>query len=110
IAPALHVLFASSRKHDSEAVDALIKKFGYKGYLVLDAATIYDYLFPNGDIIEVGCWSHCRRYILKTLASEPTLANEALTLIAELFMIERSSRTHRRRSGRSNVTSTPNRS
>jgi transposase len=89
LAPGLHVLFAFSRKHDSEAVDALIKKFGYKGHLVLDAATIYDHLFEDGTIIECGCWAHCRRYFLKTLTSEPELANEALTLIAELFMIER---------------------
>lgn len=89
LAPTLHVLFAFSRKHNSEAVDALIKKFGYEGYLVLDAATLYDHLFEDGKIIECGCWSHCRRYFLKTLSSEPTLALEALTLIAELFMIER---------------------
>ncbi len=52
-------------------------------------ATIYDHLFERGDIIEVGCWSHCRRDFLEALASEPKPVNEALTLIAELFMIER---------------------
>lgn len=89
IAPGLHVLFAFSHKHDSDAVDELIKKFGYKGYLVVDAHAVYDHLFVTGEIVECGCWCHCRKYYLETLSSEPVLANEALVLIRELFMIER---------------------
>jgi transposase len=89
IAPGLHVLFAFSHKHDGDAVDELIIKYGYKGYLVVDAHSVYDHLFRGGDIIECGCWSHTRRYWLDTLSSEPVLANEALVLIKELFMIER---------------------
>jgi transposase len=89
VAPGLHVLFAFSHKHDSDAVDTLIKKLGYKGHLVVDAHSVYDHLFTDGTIIECGCWSHCRRYFCKTLTSEPQLANEALALIRELFLIER---------------------
>lgn len=90
IAPGLHVLFAFSHKHDGKAVDEiLVKKLKYKGKLVLDAHSVYDHLFVDGTVIECGCWSHCRRYYLDTLGSEPELANEALTLIGELFMLER---------------------
>jgi transposase len=31
---------------------------GYKGYLVADAATVFDHLYTPGDIVEVGCWCH----------------------------------------------------
>ena len=53
IAPERHVLYRYSHKHDSDAVDVLLA--GYKGYLVADAATVYDHLYTNGDVIEVAC-------------------------------------------------------
>jgi hypothetical protein len=43
----------------------------------------------GGDIIEVGCWAHARRYFFKTLESEPERAHQALALIGELLRIER---------------------
>lgn len=89
VAPELHVLFAFSHNHNGDAVDALIKKYGYQGPLVVDAHVVYDHLFEDGSIVECGCWAHTRRYWLKTLTSEPELANQALALIGELFMIER---------------------
>ena len=60
VAPGRHVLYRYSHKHDSEAVDHLLA--GYKGYLVADAATVYDHLYSSGHVIEVGCMAHCRRY------------------------------------------------
>ncbi|MCA9710346.1 MAG: IS66 family transposase [Myxococcales bacterium] len=87
IAPDLHVMFGFSAKHDNKAIDALLA--GYHGYLVADAHSVYDHLFTDGTIIEVGCWSHCRRYFYKALSSEPERAREALALIGELFAIER---------------------
>jgi hypothetical protein len=38
---------------------------GFKGYLVADAHTVYDHLYTSGDVVEVGCWAHCRRYFFK---------------------------------------------
>jgi transposase len=43
----------------------------YKGYLVADAHSVYEHLYRTGDVIEVACWSHCRRYFFKALESDP---------------------------------------
>jgi transposase len=86
-APEKHVLFGFTPKHNSAAVDALIG--GYKGYLVADAHSVYNHLYRDGDVVEVGCWAHARRYFFKALDTEPALAKEALTLIGGLFAIER---------------------
>jgi transposase len=87
IAPGRHVLYRYSPRHDANAVDAMLA--GYKGYLVADAHAVYDHLYRGGDVIEVGCWAHARRYFFKALESEPERARQALALIGELFRIER---------------------
>ena len=87
IAPERHVLYAYSAKHDKKAVDRMLA--GYRGYLVADAHAVYDHLYRGGDVIEVACWAHARRYFFKALESEPDRAREALALIGELFRIER---------------------
>jgi len=87
VAPERHVIFSYSPRHDSAGVDLLLA--GYEGYLVADAHSVYDHLYANGKVIEVGCWAHLRRYFFKTLGSEPERAREALALIGELFAIER---------------------
>ena len=87
VAPGTHVIYGYSKKHDSAAVDKLLA--GYKGYLVADAHAVYDHLFASGDVVEVGCWAHVRRYYFKALESDPERARVALGLIGELFRIER---------------------
>src|SRR5215831_19135221 len=87
VAPERHVLYAYSSRHDSAAVDRMFA--GYKGYLVADAHAVYDHLFRSGDVVEVGCWAHCRRYGWKALTSDPERARHMLVLIGELFRIER---------------------
>jgi transposase len=87
VAPERSVLFAYSPRHDGAAVDRLLA--GYQGYLVADAHSIYDHLYREGQVVEVGCWAHCRRYFFRALETEPEQAREALTLIGELFRIER---------------------
>lgn len=87
VAPALHVLFGYSPRHDSAGVDKLLA--GYQGYLVADAHAVYDHLFAEGKVVEVGCFAHARRYFYKALGSEPERAREALAMIGALFQIER---------------------
>ena len=87
VAPERHVLYQYSPRHDSAAVDRLLG--GYKGYLVADAHAVYDHLYRTGDVVEVSCWSHARRYHWKALESDPERARQALALIGELFRIER---------------------
>jgi transposase len=87
VAPGRHVLYGYQPKHDSDAVDALLK--GYKGFLVADAHTVYDHLYASGDVLEVGCWAHARRYWFKSLDTDGTRARHGLSLIQELFKFER---------------------
>ena len=87
VAPELHVLFRFTPRHDSAAVDELLA--GYRGYLVADAHAVYDHLYANGEVTEVSCWAHSRRYYYKSLASDPERARVALSIIGALFKIER---------------------
>jgi transposase len=87
VAPQRHVLFGYQPQHDSAAVDALLA--GYKGLLVADAHAVYDHLYLTGDVIEVGCWAHARRYGFKALDTDSTRARHGLSLIQALFLFER---------------------
>jgi hypothetical protein len=42
-------------------------------------------------VVEVGCWSHCRRYFFESLSTDPEPARTALAYIQGLFQIERKS-------------------
>ncbi len=87
VAPGRHVLFEYTRDHSSDAVDDVLA--GYQGYLVADAHVVYDHLYATGDIVEVNCWAHARRYFFKALSSDPARAKVALGFIGALFRIER---------------------
>jgi transposase len=87
VAPEKHVLFRYSKRHDSAAVDELL--CGYRGYLVADAHSVYEHLFRDGNVIEVGCWAHSRRYVFKALPTDPERSKVALSHMAALFAIER---------------------
>jgi transposase len=87
VAPQRHVLFGYQKEHDSAAVDALLE--GYKGFLVADAHSVYEHLYLTGEVLEVGCWAHARRYWFKALDTDGTRARHGLSLIQELFMLDR---------------------
>jgi transposase len=91
VAPQKHVLFGYQPKHDSAAVDALLK--GYQGFLVADAHAVYDHLYLTGDVIEVGCWAHARRYWFKALDTDGARARHGLSLLQALFKLERQNAT-----------------
>ena len=88
VAPQKHVLFEYTRQHDGDAVDSILA--GYHRYLVADAHVVYDHLYASGDVTEVNCWAHCRRYFFRAADSDPDRAIVALRLIGSLFKIERS--------------------
>jgi transposase len=85
--PERHVLFAYTKTHDKDATKQLLGD--YKGALVADASAVFDHLYRRGEVIEVGCWAHTRRYFFKALGTDPERAKEALALIGGLFRIER---------------------
>jgi hypothetical protein len=68
---------------------------GYRGYLQADAYGGYDAFFtdPARGLIEVGCWSHARRYYHKALESDQPRMGPALLLIAQLYRVEKQGRT-----------------
>jgi transposase len=61
---------------------------GYKGKFVSDAYGGYEELFRVEDIVNIGCWTHARRYFKKAQDAHPKAATEILTLIARLYRIE----------------------
>jgi transposase len=87
VAPRRHVLFEFTRTHSSDAVDDVLA--GYHGFLVADAHAVYDHLYATGDVVEVNCWAHARRYFFKAIESDPERAKAALGFIGALFRIER---------------------
>ena len=82
-----HIVFRHTRDHTSTTVDSLLR--GFRGYLLSDAAPVYDVLHRGGDIVEVACWFHARRYFWRALESDRERALEALAIIRELFKISR---------------------
>jgi transposase len=67
---------------------------GYRGYLQADAYAGYDAFFkdPARGLIEVGCWTHARRYYYKALDSDQSRMGPALLFIAQLYQVEESVR------------------
>ncbi|MFM0414767.1 IS66 family transposase [Paraburkholderia aromaticivorans] len=59
-------------------------------YLRADAYSGDGALYETGDIVEVGCWAHCRRrfFEIAKAQSKPGLAAKALQWIARLYAIE----------------------
>lgn len=59
--PAVVFEFAESRA----GAHPLLYLNKYKGYLRADAYSAHGALYERGEIIEVGCWAHCRRRFLE---------------------------------------------
>jgi len=76
--------FTESRSRDGPA------RFldGFSGYLQADAYGGYDGLFAGGDVMEVACWAHCRRYWWEAKATNSRRAHEALSYIGQLYALE----------------------
>jgi transposase len=60
------------------------------GWLVVDGYRGFDKLFtrPGATAVEVGCWSHVRRYFVDALVAGDMRAAFPLSLIGELFQVE----------------------
>jgi len=93
-APAVVFEFAESRSGSGSHPLTYLQK--YKGYLQADAYSGHAALHETGDIVEVGCWAHCRRRFFEIAKSQskPGLAAQALRWIAQLYAIESRIREH----------------
>ena len=62
---------------------------GWRGHLQADALKLYDTFYASGEIVEVACWAHARRYFFEALSSERTLAQDMLERIGALYEVEK---------------------
>lgn len=60
----------------------------YQGFLQADAANVFDGFFIPGDIVEVGCFAHARRYFFDARETDAARAAEALARIRVFYLIE----------------------
>jgi transposase len=81
-----HIVFRYTEENTSQAISGMLH--GYQGYVVADAATVFDILYREG-MTESGCWYHTRKYVFKALETDPDRAYEAMAIIAKLFRIAR---------------------
>jgi transposase len=75
--------------HSGRGIDAFLRDRHYRGYLNADAHNVYDHLFQSGDIIELGCWTHCRRHFYESKDSDPARAHLVLARIGQLYEAEK---------------------
>jgi len=61
---------------------------GWKGKLQADAYAGYHEIYATGDVVEVGCWAHARRYFVEALNTEEKLAVPFLADIRRLYAVE----------------------
>ena len=61
---------------------------GFKGYLQADACSVYDALFADGSIVEVGCWMHARRKSYEARTSDPVRSHVLLAWVVGLYEVE----------------------
>ena len=74
--------------HSAAGIDAFLRDKHYRGYLNADALNVYDHLFRDGSIVELGCWVHCRRHFYEAKESDPVRAHLVLARIRQLYQAE----------------------
>jgi transposase len=79
--------------HSARGIDAFLHDKHYRGYLNADALNVYDHLFRDGAIIELGCWAHCRRNFYESKDSDAARAHLVLARIRLLYEAEKEAKT-----------------
>jgi transposase len=74
--------------HSARGIDTFLKDQSYRGYLNADAHNLYDHLFRDGTMIELGCWAHCRRHFFEAKESDPARAHLVMARIRQLYEVE----------------------
>jgi hypothetical protein len=64
----------------------------FKGKIHADAYSGYNVLFEDGSRIEIGCWTHTRRYFWEARDTDPERAGVALGFIRQLYAVEAESK------------------
>jgi transposase len=70
-------------------IEALAKRYNFKGYLQCDGFAGYDTAFrTNPDVLQVNCMVHIRRHLEQALDENRQMAEYALSEIQHLYKIE----------------------
>jgi transposase len=80
------IVYDYTPDHASTGPERVFK--GYQGYLQADACSVYDGLFQDGTIQEVGCWMHARRRFYEARTSDPARAHVMLAWVVKLYEVE----------------------
>jgi transposase len=78
--------------HSAGGIDAFLRDHHYRGYLNADALNVYDHLFRDGTVTELGCWAHARRKFYEAQDSDPARAHCVLGHIRHLYEVEAQAR------------------
>lgn len=82
------VLFDYQQGRTNEHGQAVLSS--YQGFLQTDGYPVYDSLFEKNKQVELlSCMAHARRYFEKALQNDKEKASHAMSLIQELYKIER---------------------
>ncbi len=84
------VIFDYQPSRSRSGPKSFLKNFS--GYLQTDGYSAYENLAPPGKITLMACMAHARRTYEKSLDNDPKLAQEALTIIQDLYKVEREAR------------------
>jgi len=84
------VIFDYQQSRSRSGPKSFLKNFS--GYLQTDGYSAYEKLAPPGKITLLACMAHARRAFEKSLDNDPKLAQEALTIIQDLYKVEREAR------------------
>ena len=82
-----HVIYRFTKKGKAVDVQSLLGDFS--GYVIADAASVFNAFFDEGDATEVNCWAHCRRYFFNALADDEGRALIGIGFIGKLYGADR---------------------
>jgi len=82
-----YAVFDFTANYTAAGPEAFLKD--YKGYLQADALAQYEGLYAGGTVKHCCCWAHARRKFVAASEGGDERADVALTLIRELYAVER---------------------
>jgi len=92
-----HIVFDYTPNRTRDGPMTFLKDWGNdkRKFLQADAFGGYDGIYAGqagGNVVEVACWAHCRRYFYEARGSDPALSAQALAYIRLLYDVETQAR------------------
>jgi transposase len=83
------VWFEYQKSKSPSHPDATLKAMNFRGFCQTDGAKGLDSIGPPGQVISLGCWTHCRRPFFDAHTAGDRRAEWYLEQIGKLFRVER---------------------